>query len=171
MIVDLNAWEMQIAYMVGMRREQANLHKTDARHYDRRRMEDNFRASLAAACAEAAVAKATCCYWTMSAWDSGQHDAYRMLPDVLPNIEVKRIRKQTNPLVVRKRDAEAGRVVVTAYAIPEWFRQVDVVGWLPADVAWDTGIPASYDPDGTRLVDQSFLRPVEALTAEVLIDA
>jgi hypothetical protein len=59
--VSLEPWEVQVAYSVGMRREQANLHKTDARHYDRRRMENNFRASLAAACCEAAVAESGPC--------------------------------------------------------------------------------------------------------------
>jgi hypothetical protein len=170
--VALDPWEMQIAYLVGGRREQANLHKTDARHYDRRRMENNLRASLAAACCEAAVAKATCCYWTMSAWDSGQHRDHRTMPDVLPNIEVKRIRDPDNPLVVRRRELKTNRLVVSAYAVPDWFEEVEVVGWLRAEDAWDVGNTAPYDPTGnTRLVNQSMLRPIHELTADELIHA
>lgn len=171
MIIELEPWEHQIAYLVGMRREQANLHKTDAAHYDRGRMENNFRASLAASCCEVAVAKATCCYWTMSAWDSGQHRRHRSMPDVLPNIEVKRIREPHNPLVVRRRDVMSSRVVVSAYAVPDHFHSVDVVGWLPAAEAWDVGRPAPYDRDATRLVDQSSLRSIDDLTVEALVDA
>jgi hypothetical protein len=169
MKVTLDPWEHQVAYLVGMRREQANLHKTDARHYDRRRMEDNFRASLAAACCEAAVAKATCCYWTMSAWDSGQHQDFRMMPDILPNIEVKRIREPKNPLVVRRREVATNRLVVSAYAAPDYFRSVEIVGWLRAREAWELGNTAPYDPSGyTRLVEQSKLRSINELTADEL---
>lgn len=171
MIVDLTSWELQIAYLVGMRREQANLHKTDAAHYDYRRMEDNLRASLAASVCELAVAKATCRYWTMSAWDSGQHDIYRSDPDVLPNIEVKRVREPDNPLVVRRRDVKAERLIVTAYAIPDWFRSVDVIGWLPARTAWNIGFPSTYDPENTRLVYQQALMDISELTSEVMANA
>lgn len=165
MRVELDSWEHQIAMLVGGRREQANLHKTDARHYDRRRMENNLRASYAAACCEAAVAKATCCYWTMSFWDSGQHQKFRLLPDVQPNIEVKRIREPDNPLVVRRRELSSNRLIFSAYAYPDWFEVVEVIGWLPAKKAWQLGSPAPYDASGnTRLVAQELLRPVTELS-------
>jgi hypothetical protein len=169
MLVELTHWELQTAYQVGMRREQANLHKADARHYDKSRMEDNLRASLAAASAEVAVAKATCCYWTMSAWDSGHHEMFREMPDILPNIEVKRIREPGNPLVVRRRELSKNRIIVSAYPIPDWFRSVQVIGWLHAKDAWIEGDAAPYDASGnTRLVRQEHLRPIEDLTAEEL---
>lgn len=169
MLIELTHWELQAAYQVGMRREQANLHKADAAHYDANRMEDNLRASLAAAAAEVAVAKATCCYWTMSAWDSSQHDRHREMPDILPNIEVKRIRKPDNPLVVRRREQGMNRIIVSAYAFPDWFRTVQIVGWLHAKDAWGCGNEAPYDPAGnTRLVRQELLRPITDLTAQEL---
>lgn len=169
MKIDLEPWELEIAFQIGMRRDHANAAKADAAHYDPRRMEDNLRASVASAVCELAVAKATCCYWTMSVWDSSVHYKYRELPDILPNIEVRRIRDSDNPLVVRRRETGKNRIIVTAYPLPVWFKTVDIKGWLPADTAWELGDPAPYDKDNTRLVDQSALNWIEELTAEVLV--
>lgn len=169
MRIELESWEHQIAMLVGERREQANLHKTDAKHYDRRRMENNLRASYAAACCEVAVAKATCCFWTMSFWDSAQHRKFRLLPDVQPNIEVKRVREPDNPLVVRHRELASNRLIFSAYAYPEFFEVVEVIGWLSAREAWELGEKASYDLSGnTRLVKQNLLRPVSELSIDEL---
>ena len=169
MNITLEPWELEMAYQIGIRRDHANAAKVDAPHYDRNRMEDNLRASIASAVCELAVAKATCCYWTMSVWDSSLHNRYRELPDILPNIEVRRVREPGNPLVVRKRETGKDRVIVTAYAHPQWFRSVDVLGWLTADMAWELGDPAPYDRTGTRLVAQDVLNTIEDLTAEVLV--
>lgn len=169
MQITLDPWELEIVHQVGMRRNHANAHKGDAPHYDANRMEDNLRASIAAAACEAAVAKATCCYWTMSVWDSGQHYKYRELPDVLPNIEVRRVRENGNPLVVRKRETSSGRIIVSAYAHGPWFRRVDVTGWMSAKDAWEQGDPSTYDRQSTRLVDQELLHPIEELTAQELV--
>lgn len=170
MIVDLTHAELRIAYDVGFLRDQANLHKSDAAHYDPTRMEDNLRASIASAVCECAVAKATHCYWSMSAWDSAQHHLYRNEPDVYPGIEVRRVRQRQNPLVVRQRDSEKQHVIVTAYAEAPMFRSVDVRGWLPAPRAWELGDPAPYDPSKkTRLVDQEHLLPVEEMFQDLVM--
>lgn len=171
MKIGLEPWELEVAYTVGMRRDHANTTKRDARHYDPSRMEDNLRASVASAACELAVAKATCCYWTMSVWDSSQHLLYRNLPDVLPNIEVRRVRERNNPLVVRKREVIRDRVIVSAYAEAPWFRVVEVLGWARASYAWEKGTPAAYDLKATRLLDQDLLLAMEDLTAEELADA
>lgn len=168
MIVDLYPWEIELAYQVGIRRDNVNATKPDAAHYDRSRMEDNLRASVAAAACELAVARATCCYWTMSIWDTSQHYKYKALPDVLPNIEVKRVREPENPMVVRRREVGTGMVIVSAYAVPSFFRSVEIKGWLPADEAWSLGKPAAYDTANSRVVDQEQLRPIGDLTAEAL---
>lgn len=169
MIVDLYPWELEIAYQIGIRRDNVNATKPNAAHYDPRRMEDNLRASVAAAVCELAVARATCCYWTMSIWDTSQHHVYKSLPDVLPNIEVKRTREPVNPLVVRRREAGTGLIIVSAYAVPSYFRSVEIKGWLRSDDAWRQGTPAPYDTTNTRLVDVSLLNPIEDLTGEVLV--
>lgn len=165
--VDLEPFEVEWAYTVGLRRDAANLAKVDAQHYDKNRMQDNIVASVAAAACELAVAKATNRYWSGSVWDSSLHHKYRMDPDVQPNIEVRRTRVLGNPLVVRRRDVQAGHVIVSAYAHEdESFRAVTVVGWLPAAHAWEVGSPAPYDPEGTRTVSTEFLHPLINLVAK-----
>lgn len=165
MIVDLEDWEMQWAYSVGLRRNAANKGKADAPHYRKELMEDNDRASVAAACCEIAVARVTCCYWDGAAWDSSQHYSQRERPDVYPDIEVRRVRERDKPLVVRRRDVDNSRIVVCAYAFGPMFRRVEILGWSRAESAWEQGEPAWYDrTDKTRLLDQSLLRSISELT-------
>lgn len=170
MIVELEDWELEWGHAVGLRRNAANKGKADAPHYNKELMEDNDRASIAAACCEIAVAKVTCCYWDGAAWDSSQHDRNRAKPDVYPDIEVRRIREPDKPLVVRRRDVENLRIVVCAYARGPMFRIIDIRGWLYAVHAWSIGEPAWYDKtDKTRLVEQCHLREIEELTGAVAV--
>lgn len=164
-IVELEDWEREWAFAVGLRRDSANRLKGDAPHYDPSLMEDNARASIAAACCEIAVAKVTSCYWDGAAWDSSQHSAQRERPDVYPDIEVRRVRERDKPLVVRQRDVDLDRLVVCAYAQGPMFKVIDVRGWAHARMAWEIGEPAVYDKRGkTRLVPQEHLRDIKHLT-------
>lgn len=156
---------MDWAYAVGLRRSAANHGKADAPHYDAAYMEDNDRASIAAACCEVAVARATSCYWDGAVWDSSRHHSLRGRPDVYPGIEVRRVREFAKPMVVRARDVREHRTVVCAFAKGPMYREVTVLGWLPADEAWALGEPTTYDPDRSRWVDQAHLRPIERLRA------
>lgn len=162
--VRLTDEELVEPHMVGLLRHNANLDKDDAPHYDPSRMEDNLTASIAAACCEKAVAKALDLYWSGTAWDSSQHEKYRYLPDVGKNVEVKRIRETGNPLVVRLKEVRRDFVIVSAYAHRPNFRDVDLVGWLDAQEAWDLGEPAWFDKSNkTRVVDQHKLRDIRDL--------
>jgi len=166
MRITLEPYEMEWAYTVGMRRHSANASKGDAPHYDPARMEDNLRASIAAACGEIATAKALGRYWPGSAWDSSQHYRHAAEPDVYPNVEVRRVREPGNPLVVRRRDVENGRNVVVCYPDPSaGYCSIDVIGWLPSGFAWTVGRPAVYDVNNTRLVDQHYLYDLAHLAA------
>ena len=159
--VRLEAWERAWAGHVGMKRHEANEGKRDAAYYRPELMEDNLRASIASCCAEMAVAKRLNRYWDGSFWTAEQHDRYSDRPDVGTNTEVRRTRRQGGPLVVRKRDVEAERVMVLAYPIPDDFTVVDVIRWAYAVEVWEQGKPAHYDPSGsTRLVPQECLNPL-----------
>lgn len=171
MRVPLDPWEIEWVYAVGIRRDNANRHKSDAAHYKKELMEDNMRASIAAAAAECAVAKATCCYWSASVWDSGQHSEYRGLPDVMPNIEVRRVRDPDKGLIVRKREIGKGRIIFVAYPHPPKFDVVDVLGWSTAEYAWEHGEPTHFDPQTTRRLSQDLLKTVEELDVQELVYA
>ena len=159
--IRLEAWEREWAGHVGGKRHEANLWKRDAKHYDPARMQDNLTASVASACAELAVAKRLNKYWDGSYWTAQEHDRYRDRPDVSENTEVRRIREAGNPLAVRARDVERGRVMVLAYPVPDEFVTVEVIGYGMAAELWELGVPAAYDPDGTtRLVPQAMLNPL-----------
>lgn len=157
----LTPWEREWADYVGTKRHEANLWKRDAKHYDPARMQDNLTASIASACAELAAAKRLNKYWDGSFWTAEQHDQYRNRADVGDNTEVRRIRQPQNPLAVRARDVERGRVMVLAFPVPDQFVQVEVIGYGLAAELWESGVPADYDPDGTtRLVPQGMLNPL-----------
>lgn len=163
-LVTLTPWETEWVTTVGMRRHHNNLHKQDAAHYDPRLMQDNLTASIASAKCELAVAKALGRYWSGSVWDSGQHEQYKHEPDVAPNIEVRRTRREKGSLPVRQRDVADGRVLVLTYN-DEYLKCVQVLGWIDADTGWSIGEPAHYSPDTTRLVSPYSLRNIQEITA------
>lgn len=115
----------------------------DMPYYIRDLMEDDATASFAAACAEAAVAQSTRLKWHGKVWHRSEHHQHKNEPDVGENIEVRRIRNPNNGLCVRQKDLGQSKVIFVAYPIPETgFRQVDVIGWMPADQAWEVGYDA-----------------------------
>lgn len=160
-VVELHPWEIEWAMVVGMRRHHANLSKGNARHYDESRMEDNLTASVKAARCELAVAKAIGAYWSGSYWDTSQHKDYATLPDVEPNIEVRRTRYSDGQLPVRSSDVAMLRVMVQAHTDDPGI--VTVTGFIYAVDGWEIGQPARYDAEGTRLVPQAALRPISML--------
>lgn len=156
--ITLEEWEFEWATHVGTQRHEIRKGSRDAPHYDPNRMEDNLRASVAACCAEIAVAKHHSAYWGGHYWPVNQHKLYKGLADVEPFYEVRRIREPGNPLPIRKRDVDAERINVLAWPDPNTFFQVVyVIGEISAEDGWECGRPAFYDPTGTRLVDQAFL--------------
>lgn len=126
----LEPWEYEHAWQVGIARFTRNWRRGDAAHYDRGKMEDDRTAQAAAAICELAVAKAVNRYWHAHVWDVRDHDRYRHLPDVGSNIEVRRCRTR-DAVAVRRSDA--GKIVFAARTIGDEFREVDVLGWIPAD--------------------------------------
>ena len=159
-MITLSDDELDQAKRVGDGRNAANTGSPDKPYYHRELMQDDETASFAAATAEAAVAKATGRQWHAKVWPPGEHWKHRDEPDVGRNIEVRRIREPNNGLVVREKDLNKGKVIFVAYPLPETgFRQVDVIGWLRAEDAWDLGKEAFEE---TRRVPQSLVNKLEA---------
>lgn len=160
MIVTLEPWEYVHAHDVGIRRFVANWGVPDKPSYRQGNNMPEIIASPAAAITEFAVAKALGRFWGGHVWDNRDHGRYRSVPDVEPNIEVRRIRERTNPVSVWQRDYRTEKTLVVAYAIPPEYRAVEILGWLPLDIAWEKGTPVG---NKRRTFTTSNLRPIERL--------
>ena len=158
-LIELEPWEYEWASHVGARRFIENWGKRDAAPYDKKRMEDDRTAQVAACVGELAVAKATNHYWSGHVWHKSDHETYKHLPDVGTNTEVRRIR--TSPSgAVRKRQLGKGLQLFIVRPVPPEFRAVELLGWIDHDEAWELGEPSNYDPEGTRLIGEEHLSPV-----------
>jgi len=158
--VILEPWEYEHATLVGARRYTANWGKANAPWYRAERMEDDRTAQVAAAICELAVARATNRYWSGHVWPASEHKARRDTPDVGTNIEVRRVRTSKSA-AVRKHQVGKGLVLFVAYAVPPEFREVEILGSIGMDRAWELGEPSSYDSEGTRLISPSHLTPLD----------
>ena len=131
MIVDLRPWEYEHAANVGIRRYVERWESVNAAHYDSARMEDERTAQVAAACCELAVARYVNQY-------------------VGHSIEVRRVRTR-NAVAVRRHQLGQNLWLWAAKAIEPEFRQVELIGSIPYDKAWDLGAPSGFNED-TRYV-------------------
>ena len=142
-----------------MRRFIENWGKRDASHYDKKRMEDDRTAQVAACVGELAVAKVTNQYWSGHVWHKSVHKEYKHLPDVGKNIEVRRVRTSDNG-AVRQRQVGKGLVLFIVRPVMPELRAVEMLGWLDHDKAWELGEPSGYDPEGTRTITPEHLDSV-----------
>ena len=132
--VAMQAWEVQMAGEIGARRLVANLHKGDAPHYDRSKMQSDWIAQPAAVLCEAAAAKWLDRYYDWSAWDATTHHRHKDGGDV-GGVEVRRVRTQP-AVAVRQRDAAKGVEIVAAYVDMDNPTEVLVYGLIDARWAW-----------------------------------
>ena len=142
-VVNLETWEYEYASHIGIRRFTANWNKSDASYYDRTKMEDDRTAQVASAIGELAVAKAINQYWSASIWTAQEHDQYKYIADVGNNIEVRRIRTQNGP-AVRSKDLNRGLIIFGVRPVVPEFKQVEILGWIDADLGWQMGEEKSY---------------------------
>lgn len=156
-IVELEPWEYEWVSHVGARRYIENWSKVDATHYDRKRMEDDRTAQVAAAACELAVAKWTNSYWSGHVWPAGDHERRKNIPDVGTNIEVRRLRTRETAALRRKQLGKNLVLFVAKPLMPE-IRAVEIYGWIMYDKGWTLADPADYDPEGTRLLQPHHLR-------------
>lgn len=163
MIITLEPWEYIHAHDVGIRRFVANWGVPDKPSYRQGNNAPEIIASPASAITEFAVAKALGLYWGGHVWDNRDHAKYKFIPDVEPNIEVRRIRDRTNPVSVWRRDEGQDKILVVAFAIPPEFRQVEILGWLPIDIAWQRGTDVG---NGRRTFSTDRLRKIERFNTE-----
>ena len=154
-LVELETWEYEWASHVGARRYIENWGKKDAPYYDKKRMEDDRTAQVAACVGELAVAKITNQYWSGHVWHQSVHKEYRHIPDVGHNIEVRRVRTSTSA-AVRQRQLDKGLILFVVKPVAPEFRAVEILGWIDHDEAWEKGEPSGYSED-TRVIAEEFL--------------
>jgi len=152
MIIELEPWEYEHAYQVGIRRYTENWGKADASYYNKSSMEEDRNAQAASAICELAVAKYTNQYWHGSVWDGRKHKKYKDMPDVGRNIEVRRVRTQSGPAV---RDKDLGRNLILwgAELVDAEYKKVKLLGWIPADEGYKIGIQKT----GYKIVPKELL--------------
>ena len=155
-LIELETWEYEWASHIGARRYIENWGKRDAPYYDKKRMEDDRTAQVAACVGELAGAKLVNEYWSGHVWTAEQHKEYKGTPDVGRHIEVRRVRTSNNA-AVRRRQLEKGLVLFVVKPVAPEFRTVEMLGWIDHDEAWEKGEPSHYDPEGTRTIDESRL--------------
>lgn len=155
MIVDLDPWEYEHANHVGIRRFTERWGTVNAPWYQDTRMEDDRTAQVAAAICELAVAKHTNQYWSGHVWKAEKHNAYRDLPDVGLDIEVRRVRTRKGA-AVRERQVGRGLVLWAAQPVEPEFRQVDLWGWIDYDKAWALADASGFDMS-VRYIDRGEL--------------
>lgn len=152
MIIQLEPWEYEHAYMVGMRRFTENWGKQDASYYIKSKMEEDRNAQPASAICELAVAKYTNQYWHASVWDGRKHAKYKNMPDVGTNIEVRRVRTQSGP-AVREKDCNRNLIIWGAELIDPEYKSVKLLGWIEADKGYEIGI----EKQGYKIVPKELL--------------
>jgi len=167
-LVELYPWEYEWVLHVGARRFIENWGKADARHYDKKRMEDDRTAQAAACAGELAVAKLTNQYWGGHVWPGNRHEEFKGMADVGHNTEVRRVRTSSNAAVRRKQLGQGLILFVVRPIAPE-FRTVEILGWIDHDEAWEKGEPSGYDSEGTRVISEEYLNS-PMVYAEVYTD-
>ena len=158
-VIKLEPWEYEWASHVGCRRFIENWEKQDASHYKRDYMEDDRTAQVAAAVGELAVARVINQYWSGHVWAGNRHQENRGRADVGHNIEVRRVRTSNNAAVRRRQLGQGLDLFVVRPVAPE-FREVEMLGWINHDEAWELGEPSGYDADNTRVIAPDYLKPV-----------
>lgn len=161
MIVTLEPWEYIHAHDIGIKRFVANWKVKDQKAFTQGKNQPEIIASPAAAICELAVAKALDRFWTGHVWDNRDHKSYNAQYRDLVDIEVRRIRGSNNPFAIKPKDLGKNSILVVAHAIPDEFRQVDIKGWIPADIAWEKG--TEVEGYGYKTLSQSFLKPLDKL--------
>lgn len=150
MIIELEPWEYEHAYAVGIRRFTENWGKADASYYQNNNKEEDRNAQAASAICELAVAKYTNQYWHGSVWDGRKHSKYKNMPDVGRNIEVRRVRTQSGP-AVREKDLDRNLIIWGAELMDMMpcehckrstgeYKRVKLLGWIEAEKGYEIGI-------------------------------
>lgn len=162
-VIELSDSDLILCRLVADKRNEMNIGRGDAPAYARNseRMEDNSVAMYASTRCEMAVAKATNRFWHASWWPVDQHHLHKHEPDVGTNIEVKRIRKPHNPLLIKEEYVDLNPIIFLAYAYPDPEHHVNVIGYLNAATAWEVGEPVDWDESKLlRAVPQHMLTQV-----------
>ena len=174
----LESWEDERAHAIGLAVHYANTGKHDRASYDKARLQpDNDRASIDAARAEIAVAKAYGGYWHGGHWAAADHAKHserhaditvRRMVDGRPisqGIEVKR--RRTGTMVpVDQKDADRNHLIVWAEThgcdADHYAPRVRIIGQALAAQVWADAEPWG-DDQHRRKFSPALLSPPSVL--------
>lgn len=159
--ITLESWEDIHAHQVGISVHYANAEKPDRVSYDKSKLQpDNDGASIDAARAEVAVAKAYGGYWHGGFWSAAEHAKFRdlhaditvrRLIDGSPRgmgVEVKR-RRTGNRVPIDQKDYNNNHLIVWAQVhgcdAENNFVRVEIIGEARAVNVWDNATPWGKD--------------------------
>ena len=162
-LITLESWEDIHAHHVGISVHYANSEKRDRVSYDKSKLQpDNDRASIDAARAEVAVARAYGGFWHAGHWAPAEHFKHhdkhsditlrRLNKDneAVPfGIEVKRRRNGTR-VPIDEKDYVNDHLIVWAQVYgcdaDNHFPRVEIIGEARASTVWDGATPWGNDP-------------------------
>lgn len=161
-VVHLERWEYDHASHVGIQRMLQREGSADRGYYDNSRKQNELNASIASAVCECAVAKLFNRYWHAGYWHVSEHQRHANTADVGKTIEVRRVRRQTNPVAINQTDAE--KFIVAVFAHEPDYRSAEILGCISGQDGWQVSEAADYDPSGKRRVI-----PIDKLNKEIRV--
>ena len=132
----LTAEEVRVCTLVAVERWLTKRGSVDRPNYaagkEAGKLEHELLASIRANVSEYAVSKLYELPWTFPWYPNDQHPLRKNHPDVGVNLEVRTIRTQLG-IPVWKKDYDKRAVIVgTRVLDPDFFAEVEVLGWFPA---------------------------------------
>lgn len=162
-----------LAMTCGALRRHGNLYKGNSNSYPKSaKLQPEAFASPAGCAAEIGVAQHLGQCWNARAWPAQRHNALKTMPDVGHNIEVKRIRDDKQYVEVKRKETSAEtnqkRILWVVRTIGDEHIEVDLLGWIDCDYAWEHGKPTvryggKVDPD-SHTIPLSILNKCTCLT-------
>lgn len=169
-----------LAGMCAEARRSANFDKRDSNSYEQNALAGNLQpetlASRAACACEIGLAQHIGECWNARAWRADMHGTYDRIADVGDRYEVKRVRsKGAATCEVKRKETthdpkspkEQPRILYVCREVGKEFLEVDILGWINADTAWEKGEAVvrfgKPDPD-SRTFSLDLLEPCPCLT-------
>jgi len=133
--VQMTKDEVRVCTMLGVERWLMKFDSTDRPNYEAGkkdgRLEPELNANIRTIVAEWAVAKATNKVYSLPWYPNELHPHRKHLPDVGGNMEIRTVRTQDAVAIWKK---DAGKAIVACRVTDsEYFRDVEVYGWIMAD--------------------------------------
>lgn len=138
-IVELSTEEVRVCTLIALERWLLKKDSRDSATYavgkNFKMLEHELLANIRANIAEYAVSKHHGLPWSFPWYPNDQHKKRKDHPDVGHNLEVRTVRTADGIAVWEKDVAKKAIIIGTKVIDTEYFTQVEIYGWYPADKA------------------------------------